>query len=372
MKKKQLLLSLALAPLLLNADGLENAIKSGGKIYNQYDDKASIVQLDASVNSAFAGWNSGLKDKKARLTYDTESISYIETKLDLSIKGYHAFSFNNFKSSGTEDQTKALKRNTSANAGLDGLGFVFSPEFVLGLKNFNNQYVNTALSYRIKYRDESYYGTAKANEDLIYWYTDSMSGTEGVDYDRLNSGDKLSFKTDFKHTEHSVSLKYLDKFKQTKTKLNGMDMRIGYYESKYVKPAFMGYTAGGLDVVEAVEYNTKGLFLNLSNYEGVKKDKHNINASLYLGLSNDMTSNGNSTSANLAEDSTLDYSAIFVDYSYKHKILNNKDNKLYVLGGGSVDYKKWSVSNSKNDTSFDLDAETLYKVYVELNYRFTI
>lgn len=372
-------LLIGILPTILSASNLDSKFKTVKEIYNDAKylnrDKPK-VELEASVNAAFATWDSGLQDNTTgsdpKVEYNTESINYIETKVNAKVLNRQLFSYYKLSSSGTEEQTDSLRKNTSANAGISGYGLSFSPEFLIDTLDIDNRVLQTALTYTVKYRDEMYYGTATAKEDLVYWYSTNSTGTEGLDYNALDKNDKLSFKTEFKHLEHTVSLKYLKKMQRQRAK--GIDYRIGYFETKYTKPAYMGYKVSGSNksIIEQVEYNTKGLVLNVSNFQGAKKDRHNFLASLYYGFSNDMTANGNSTSNNLSKNQSLDYSAIFIDYSYKYNMLNNKYNKLYILGGGSMDYKKWSISNTQNDATYDLEAEKLYKLYAELSYKFSL
>jgi hypothetical protein len=339
-----------------------------------------MFELNANIKYIHASWDSGISadDPNAvepRLTYETESITVQETSVEVNVYGKQFIDFNRLKTNGTKEQAKALVKNTDPTAAIDGFGFKANAEALIEFFNIHNDFLSTLLSYQIVYRDETYYGTATANKKLVYWYTTESTAKEGEGADYFEKGDTMSFRTDFKHVEHSISLDYLnknvDKF-----------VRLGYYETKYKKPAYMGSVAKNsageyFDIFEKVTYETKGLMASVKNFNGSKHRGANYHAILYYGLSNEMSANGYALTDGLAENETLDYTAVYLDYSYKWNMVQTKHNKLYFTLGGSVDYKKWSISDNSDSSDDDsnslgLEEEKLYKMYMELSYRFSI
>jgi hypothetical protein len=377
--KKIIFTGICMVPTLVLANNLSDTETQNVAHSSSLPNKKNTFELNANIKYIHASWDSGISvdDSKAvepRLTYETESIAVQEASIEANLFSKPIFNFYKLKTNGTQEQAKALLKNTNANAAIDGFGFKANAEALIKLFNIHSKFLSTLLSYQIVYRDETYYGTATANKKLVYWYTTAETAKEGEGADYFEKGDALSFRTDFKHVEHSISLDYLNENKEK-------FVRLGYYETKYKKPAYMGNQAENddgdkFDIFEKVTYETKGLMLSVKNFDGSKHQGVNYNVALYYGLSNEMSANGYALTDGLAENETLDYTAVYLDYSYKWNMIQTQHNRLYFTLGGSIDYKNWSISDnsqsSDDSNSIDLEEERLYKMYMELNYRFSI
>ena len=320
--------------------------------------------IDAKAQYGQSFWDPGLSDedpknKKSIITYETEGLGFYKAQLDVGYSGSSVFTYSKLSSiTKTANQEELLTTNKDAQGGVDGYTMGFSPEAVVAALGIDNKIINTLLTYRFHITDNAFFGVATAESD--FYYQDSTS-------DKLISqGETISFKTTFKEQRHTVSSKFLSKHRTGEAY-----MRFGVYQSEWTKPTSFGKYENGKDVIELANYSTTGVTLVYTNYQGTKVPGLNYDMTVDYGLDNTFQSDNSDMKDGLGDKENLAYGAVKLDLSYKYLLLNTKHQRFSLILGGYIDYKSWSISDGNKDTEdVKLDAETLYKVYSSVSYRF--
>jgi len=327
------------------------------------------IYIDAQAQYAQSFWDPGLSDEDPNnsehiITYETEGLGYYKLKVDVGYSGNSIFTYSKFDSIiKSEKQSELLETNKEAEGGLDGYTMGFSPEAIVDKLGIDNKIISTILTYKFKITDTAFFGVATAESDFKY-YTNSDVGT------LIKEGDTIRFKTTFKEQRHTVSAKYLI---PNDLYYSYPNLRIGFYSAEWTKPtSFRNKRENSIYAIELAEYKTKGVIFTTSNYNGTRNIGLNYHLGIDFGLDNSFISYNSDMEDDLAENESLSYFAAQIDISYKYLLLNTKYNRLSMIFGLYMDYKKWSIADGddNDDNNVQLDAETLYKAYTSVSYRF--
>jgi hypothetical protein len=348
MSKKQIYL-LCLLSSLLSAEELISKVDE-----NSSSRKGDTVQIAIEMGGKTNFWTPGIAGNV--IDYKTEGLYLGFGKLKLKLYNNDVFTVEKYATfSGTKKQNDLLaeyKDDRKHESSIDGIRVTLQLMKVINFL-FDKEWL-TGLNYEFDTRN--FLGNAKLLQTSKRWFGRIEGGVDGEDYNRIEEGTNLAFKTKF--TSHKLSYQFEDVINFTK----GDYISVGLFDEEWSKPTFIGDSLLGEEpLVFDANYYTRGI----SSAVGVKTDNYSVETYLDYGADNkmDIIQKGDNYSR-LNKDIKMYRVGAKGNYKFKDVYTTNFFTTDIIVGA-EMQYNQLTQGGT-----IALDAETLYGVNAGIEVTF--
>jgi hypothetical protein len=315
--------------------------------------KTDTVQIAVEMGAKTNFWTPGISGNV--FDYQTEGLYLGFGKLKLKLYNSDVFTiekYSTFSNTANQDELLAeYKDDRRDKSSIDGIRITLQLMKVVNFL-FDKEWL-TGLNYEFNTRN--FLGDALLLQNSTYWFGRVNNGIDGEDYNRIEIGTNLAFKTKF--TSHKLSYQFEDIINFTK----GDYLSIGLFDEEWSKPTFVGDVFIG---EEALIFDSNYYTRGISSSVGVKKENYLLETYLDYGVDSkmDIIQKGDNYSA-LNKDVAMYRVGGKANYKFKD-IYSTNYLTTDIIVGGEVQYSQLRQDGVR------LDAETLYGINTAIEVTF--
>ena len=316
--------------------------------------KSDTVQVAVEMGGKTNLWTPGIAGNV--LDYKTEGLYLGFGKLKLKLYNHDVFTIEKYSTfSNTENQNDLLveyKDDRKHESSIDGIRVTLQLMKVINFL-FDKEWL-TGLNYEFNTRN--FLGDATLLQNSTYWFGRIDGGIDGEDYNRIEVGTNLAFKTKF--TSHKLSYQFEDVINFTK----GDYVSLGLFDEEWSKPTFIGDSRLGKEpLIFDANYYVRGI----SSSIGIKTDNYSVETYLDYGVDNrmDIIDKGDNYSS-LNKDIAMYRVGAKGNYTFKDVYTTNFFTTDIIVGA------KMQYNQLTQEGTIPLDAETLYGVNAGIEVTF--
>lgn len=252
------------------------------------------------------------------------------------------------------------------------LGPAFDSRFRDEKYNWPGVLVHTLGSFKAEYKYQSFFGSAKANNDIaIVGAGASRQGnvlTGGVT--PLNPGQAVAFRTDFETVRGSIDL--LAGVEGTRKPNSEVGLRVGYFDTRYRRPTVNGHPGIQYFICSTcgpnrryllfdTTFQSRGLMLGF-NADGRSKEwEGGIGGGLDIGIDNDVKV---TASAIDLYPKGVNYVGGSLSAYLRYKFYNEGRHHAFLAGEAEISSHSWYAGKFKGD------ADLTEKLALKLGFHF--
>ena len=332
---------------------LLSAFLSGEDI-NKTSRKMDAVQVAIEIGTKTNFWTPGIAGNV--LDYKTEGLYLGFGKLKLKLYNNDIFTLEKYSTfSNTDNQNDLLafyKDDRKHESSIDGIRISVQLMKIVNFL-FDKEWL-TGLNYEFNTRN--FLGDATLLQTSKYWFGRIDGGVDGEDYNRIEVGTNLAFKTKF--TSHKLSYRFEDVINFTK----GDYFSLGIFDEEWSKPTFIGDSLLGEEpLIFDANYYVRGI----SSSVGIKTDNYTVETYVDYGADNrmDIIQKGENYSR-LNKDIAMYRIGAKGNYTFKD-VYTSKFFTTDMIVGAQMQYNQLTQGGT-----IPLDAETLYGVNAGIEVTF--
>ena len=311
------------------------------------------VQVAVEMGGKTNFWTPGILGNV--LDYKTEGLYLGFGKLKLKLYNNDVFTIEKYstfsKTTNQNDLLSEYKDDRKHESSIDGVRITLQLMKVVNFL-FDKEWL-TGLNYEFNTRN--FLGDAMLLKNSKYWFGRLENGVVGDDYDRIEEGTNLAFKTKF--TSHKLSYQFADMVNFIK----GDYLSVGLFDEEWSKPTFIGDTDTKEPIVFDANYYTRGMSTSI----GIKTGNYWLETYLDYAVDSEMDviQKGDNYSS-LNKDVNMYRLGARANYKFKD-VYNTSFFSTNIIVGAEVQYNQLTEGGRNA-----LDAESLYGVNTGIEVTF--
>lgn len=314
-------------------------------------------------------WSPGYIRNKG-LKFDTEGIQVIEFRNNIGHKKNTFLFFQIDRPvKKTSSQDELYQKGKKGNGGVEKITVKLSLKSIENVFNVKNKFLKFLLSFEFEKSKESFFGQATATQDLFFVARNSRvtnvsnGSATFLDVTRINTGESVTFKTDFDNTTaiFGIDFKILKKIP--------IKFNFGYYDTEWERPSSNAdvwtNTSTGLKNFLGTTFKSKGILFSLKN-SNERKPGFNGKIVIRYGLKNRINNAVRENVKIKGKEPFFGWGTLDLWYNW----FKDEEHKKGLFGtlGASLDQRYFAYAN---DPFFGaIEREVIYSIYGRVGYEF--